>query len=645
MSEKQITPYGSWKSPISSELIVAETIMLGGPDFDGENIYWSELRPKEGGRIVIVQRTPLGSTTVLTPEPFNARTRVHEYGGHAYNLENGRLYFSNFSDQRLFRQDPSGPPYPITPETALRYADAVIDRERDLLFCVREDHRAPGEAVNTLVKVKCSGDETGGKVIVSGNDFYSSPRLSPDGSQLAWLTWHHPNMPWDGTELWMADLDTDGNVHHARQVAGGREESIFQPEWSPDGVMYFVSDRSGWWNLYRLRNENIETLYPMEAEFGQPQWTFGQSSYAFESSRRIICTYIQRGVSHLAGLDLETLQLEEIETPYTYLNGVRATPGRVLFVAGSPTEPLSINLLNLGTGQIDVLRRSSSLQFDRGYISIPKEIEFPTEGGLTAHAFFYPPHNKDFQALQSEKPPLLVASHGGPTGATNSVIDEKIQFWTSRGVAVLDVNYGGSKGYGRAYRQRLNGQWGVVDVDDCCNGARYLVEDGQVDGKRLIIRGGSAGGYTTLCALTFRDVFKAGASYYGIGDLETFVNDTHKFESRYLDSLVGPYPERMDLYWERSAIHFAERLVCPLILFQGSEDKIVPPGQSRTMYEAVKAKELPIAYLEFEGEQHGFRRAENQKRSLDAELYFYARVFGFTLADPIEPVKIDNLKG
>jgi dipeptidyl aminopeptidase/acylaminoacyl peptidase len=457
------------------------------------------------------------------------------------------------------------------------------------------------------------------------------------------LTWNHPNMPWDGTELWLGELDADASIVRTERIAGGPDESIFQPEWSPDGTLYFVSDQMGWWNLYRWREGSLEALCPMEAEFGQPQWVFGRSTYAFESTRRLICTYIQRGVSHLASLDTVTLELQEIETPYQYLTDVRAAPGRVVFTAGSPTEKLSINLLDLNTGQIAVLRRASETQVGSGYISIPKPIEFPTEGGLTAYGFFYPPHNKDFAAPQGEKPPLLVMSHGGPTGATVPVFDEETQYWTSRGIAVLDVNYGGSTGYGRAYRRRLNGQWGVVDVDDCVNGARYLDQRGQVDGDRLMITGGSAGGYTTICALTFRDVFKAGASHFGLGDLETFVKDTHKFESRYLDTLVGPYPDRKDLYRERSPIHFTDRLNCPLILFQGSEDEIVPPDQSRRMYDAGKAKGLPVAYLEFEGEQHGFRRAENIKRALDAELYFYSCVFGFELADPVEPVVIDNL--
>jgi dipeptidyl aminopeptidase/acylaminoacyl peptidase len=381
----------------------------------------------------------------------------------------------------------------------------------------------------------------------------------------------------------------------------------------------------------------------MEAEFGAPQWVFKMSTYAFESEHRIISTYCDRGTWRLASLDTATRKLERIETRYTEIISLRTAPGRAVFCGGSPTESLSIVQLDLITGRADVLRRSSTVEIDEGYLSIPRSIEFPTENGLTAHAFFYPPTNREFEAPAGERPPLIVISHGGPTSATVTTLRLNTQYWTSRGFGVLDVNYGGSTGYGRAYRERLNGQWGVIDVDDCANGARYLVGRGEADGNRLIIRGGSAGGYTTLAALTFRDVFKAGASYYGISDLELLEQDCHKFESRYNDSLVGPYPKRQDLYKQRSPIHYTERLSCPLILFQGLEDKVVPPNQAEVMYEAALKKGLPVAYVPFEGEQHGFRKAENIKRSLDGELYFYWKVFGFELAEPVEPVNIANL--
>lgn len=638
MTEPKVAPYGSWKSPITSDLTVAETIRLGQIALDGDDVYWVELRPAESGRSVVVRCTLDGQITDVTPPLFNVRTRVHEYGGGAFVVTDGTIIFSNFDDQQLYRQDPGAEPRPITPEADLRYADGVIDRRRNRLICVREDHTNDGrEAVNALVSLDLAGGN-GGQVLVSGNDFYASPRLSPDGSRLAWLTWHHPNMPWDGTELWVGEFGEDGSLGHAERVAGGVNESIFQPEWSPDGTLYFVSDRTGWWNLYRWRAGQAEPLCEMEAEFGLPQWIFGMSTYGFESAERIICTYTQGGVWHLASLDPVTGKLEGIETPYTDIDFLQVSPGRVVFLAGSPTEPTSVVQLNLATRELEVLRRSTNVKVDPGYLSQPQAIEFPTEHGLTAHAFFYPPRNCDYVGPAGERPPLLVMSHGGPTSATSSTFDLGIQYWTSRGIAVLDVNYGGSTGYGRPYRQRLEGQWGVVDVDDCVNGARYLVEQGEVDGERLIIRGGSAGGYTTLCALTFRDVFKAGASYFGISDLEALARETHKFESRYLDRLIGPYPQRRDLYQERSPIHFVERLSCPLIFFQGLEDEVVPPGQAEMMVEALRARGLPVAYVPFEGEQHGFRRAENIKRSLDAELYFYSQIFGFELADPVEPV-------
>jgi dipeptidyl aminopeptidase/acylaminoacyl peptidase len=643
MPNPQTAPFGSWRSPITSDWIVAQSIGLGAPALEGDDLYWIEVRIAEGGRYVVVKRAPDGRTADITAPPFNVRTRVHEYGGGAFVAAGGAMYFSDFADQRLYRLAPGGAPRPLTPAGALRFADARFDRRRNLLYCVREDHGG-GSAVNTLVTVKPDGDEAGGRVIVQGNDFYSTPRLSPDASRLAWLTWNHPNMPWDGTALWVGELADDGSVTSARRVAGGAEESVFQPEWSPDGVLHFVSDRTGWWNLYRYRNGQAEPLCPMEAEFGRPQWVFGMSTYAFESAGRIVCAYARQGVWHLGLLDAASGELQNVPLPYTEISEVRAAPGRAVFVAASPAEPLSIVQLDLASGAHTVVRRSSSTVPDAEYVSIPQEVEFPTENGWTAYGLFYRPRNRDFAAPPGDRPPLLVFSHGGPTGAASSALDLEIQYWTSRGFGVLDVNYGGSTGYGRAYRMRLNGQWGVVDVDDCVNGARHLVAQGEADGDRLCIRGGSAGGYTTLAALTFRQVFKAGASYYGVSDLEALAKDTHKFESRYLDNLVGPYPARRDIYVARSPLHHTHRLSCALILFQGLEDKVVPPAQAQTMFEAVRAKELPVAYLPFEGEQHGFRKAETIKRTLDAELYFYSKVLGFAPADAVEPVAIENLQ-
>ncbi len=638
----QVAPYGSWKSPVTTDLIVSETIGLAQLILDGQNTYWIEMRPSEGGRSVIVRRTPEGRIDDLTPPPFSARTRVHEYGGGDYTVSHGTIYFSNFADQRVYRQLPGSEPQPITPAGNLRYADGVIDRQRNRMICVREDHTVAGrEAVNTLVSLALDGSDQ--KVLISGNDFYSSPRLSPDGTSLAWLAWNHPNMPWDGTELWVGEITTDGSISHAKHIAGGASESIFQPEWSPDGTLHFISDRTGWWNLYCWRNGNIIALCKKDVEFGLPQWAFGMSTYAFVSAHRIICSYTEQGAWRLASLDTTTGTLSPIETPYSTIRQVRAIAGQVVFIGGSPSKPLSIIQLDLNASSIEVLRRSSKITADSAYLSLPQPIEFPTEHGLTAYAFFYPPQNRDYVAPPGERPPLLVMSHGGPTSASTSTLDLEIQYWTSRGIAVLEVNYGGSTGYGRAYRQRLDGQWGIVDVDDCVNGARYLVDRGLVDGQRLMITGGSAGGYTTLCALTFRDTFKAGASYFGLSDLEADLLETHKFESRYSYRLVAPYPEGRDIYYERSPVHFTDRLACPVIFFQGLEDKIVLPNQSELMVEALRARGLPVAYLAFEGEGHGFRRAENIKRSLEAELYFYSRIFGFPIADPAEPVVIENL--
>jgi dipeptidyl aminopeptidase/acylaminoacyl peptidase len=646
MTDPVIAPYGSWQSPITSDLIVAATVGLNAVLLDGDATYWLESRPQESGRVVLMRHADGGPVDV-TPAPFNVRTSVHEYGGGACLVDHGDVFFTHFADQRVYQLPAGGGAVqPLTPasERRLRYADFVLDRPRHRLICVREEHgAAEHDVTNTLVELPIAGGETTGRVLVSGNDFYASPRLSPDGKRLAWLTWHHPNMPWDGCELWVGELGPDGAIVNAQRVAGGENESIFQPEWSPDGALYFVSDRSGWWNLYRLTNGAAEPLHPLDAEFGEPQWVFGMTTYAFASPDQIICTYTQNGLWHLARLNTGTREFTPLDLPYTDFGGIRAARGRVVFLGASPTRPWSVVELDVATGESRTLKTASTVSLDPGYLSEPQAIEFPTEGGLTAHALFYAPQNRDYAGPQGARPPLIVVSHGGPTGATGTALSLGYQFWTSRGFALLDVNYGGSTGYGRAYRERLNGNWGIVDVDDCVNAARYLAQQGKVDGARMAIKGGSAGGYTTLAALAFRDVFKAGASYFGVADLGALARDTHKFESRYLDHIVGPYPERKDIYDARSPIFHADGLKCPVIFFQGLDDKVVPPNQAETMFEAVRAKGLPTAYLPYPGEGHGFRRAENIKRSLDAELYFYARVFGFEPADPIEPVKIENL--
>jgi dipeptidyl aminopeptidase/acylaminoacyl peptidase len=637
-------PHGTWKSPITAELIAMGDRRLDQVSLDGDDVYWVESRPADGGRNVLM-RCRGGDMIDVLQSPYDVRTRVHEYGGGSYVVDAGVVFFANFADQRLYRLADTGEPVPITPESAakLRYADAVVDVSRGRLICVREDHTGPGEAVNTIASVECTGDDAGGQVLVSGGDFYSTPRLNPDGTQLAWLAWNHPNMPWDGTELWLADVAADGSLVNHRRVAGGDRESIVQPEWAPDGVLHFSSDRTGWWNLYRLTDDRIEALYPMNAEFAGPQWTFGQSSYTFVGPSSIACVLVHEGMSRLAELNTQTHELHDIRASYSAIRNVRGHSGGVTFIAGSPTEFSAVVQWDPDGGTFTTLRKSSELVMDLGYISVAQPIKFPTEDGLASRAFFYPPTNQDYTAPAGERPPLIVMSHGGPTAAVSDALSLPIQYWTGRGFAVLDVNYGGSTGYGRAYRERLTGQWGIVDVDDCVNGARYLVEQDLVDGDRMAIVGGSAGGYTTLCALTFRDVFKAGASYFGVSDAEALAKDTHKFESRYLDKLIGPYPDRRDLYVERSPIHFTDRISVPLILLQGLDDPVVPPNQSEAMFVAVRDKGLPAAYVTFEGEQHGFRKAENIQRALEAELYFYSKVFGFEVADEITKVSIENL--
>jgi dipeptidyl aminopeptidase/acylaminoacyl peptidase len=665
----RVAPYGTWASPLSAEAIAAGRLRLSAVQIDRGDIYWVEGRPQEGGRNALVRRRSDGSIEDVVPRDFNVRTRVHEYGGGAYLVRDGVVYAVNFADQRLHRlaADGSGPE-PLTPAGACFYADIEMDHPRQRLVCVREDHTQEGrEAINTIVSIPLGPAEAGRhelRVLASGYDFYSSPRLSPDGSQLAWICWRHPNMPWDGTELWAADVDDTGALANGVRVTGGDRESIYQPGWSPDGALYFASDRTGYWQLYRATHDpdapngwsvpNVPNVLndpnaPNDpdvrlAEFGRPEWILGTAAWRFAGPSRLVVSCTRRGRWHLGVVDLATGRLTGIAPDVQPDEWLAATPHDVVLVAGFEASPDAVVRVDLATGAVETIREASAHRLDPGYVSVAEPIEFPTEGGVTAHAFHYPPRNKDYGTPAHEAPPLLVITHGGPTSAAQPTFDLHIQYWTSRGFAVVDVNYGGSSGYGRAYRERLNGQWGIVDVADAIGAARFLASAGRADPNRLIIRGGSAGGYTTLAALTFHpEVFKAGASYYGISDLEVLELDTHKFESRYSHSLVGPYPEAKALYRARSPIHAIDRLACPLILFQGLEDKVVPPNQSQLMADAVRAKGMPVAYLAFEGEQHGFRRAETIVRTLEAELYFYGKVFGFTPADHLAPVVVDNL--
>lgn len=631
----KIAQYGSWESPINADLMVSSSISLSAVAIDGQDIYWLEGRPQEKGRNVLMKLNQNQEISEITSKDYNIRTRVHEYGGGAFSVEKEKIFFVNYADQRIYyqtsHQTEDSKTVPLTAESSKRYADLILDSQHHRLLCVCEDHQDTSkEPENTIVSVDLNSGEV--KTIVSGSDFYSYPRLSPDGSQLAWISWNHPYMPWDSTKLWVARINPDGSLGEKKLVAGEANEAISQPEWSPDGVLYFVSDRQNWWNLYRINLDGeIECLQEMPAEFTYPHWIFGISLYSFVSEKEIIAAYTQNGAWYLAYLNTETKQWRNFDLPYTNILTVKAKGEKVVLIASSATQPTVVVEFNwrqeLNDHSLKVIRKSTTLTLDSGYLSIPEAIAFPTTNGLTAYGWYYPPQNQDYQGPANELPPLLVKSHGGPTAPALASFSLKIQYWTSRGFAVLDVNYGGSTGYGRDFRKRLEKQWGIVDVDDCVNGAKYLVDQNKVDGNRLAITGGSAGGYTTLAALTFRDTFKAGASYYGVSDLEALAKDTHKFESRYLDGLIGPYPESQEIYQQRSPINYVDLLNCPVIFLQGLEDKVVPPNQAEKMVTALQSKNIPVTYVSFPDEQHGFRQAENIKKAIESELSFYAEVF------------------
>ena len=632
-------PYGSWDSPITISMLTEAGVGLGGVSTDGGDLYWLEGRALEGGRQALVRRNGHGVVEDVTPEDFNSRSRVHEYGGGSYAVQDGVIISCNFEDQRVYRIE-SGAAIPITPEPKTpagdRFTDFVFHGDR--IICVRERHRVDREPVNSLVTLPVDGSDKP-RVIAKGHDFYSSPRVSPDGTRLAWLSWDHPRMPWDGTELWCAALAADGSISEPELIAGGPTESVFQPEWSPGGILHFVSDRTGWWNLFRLVDGHIEALHLMEAEFGEPQWLFGMRRYGFVTGDRIVAIYTEDGLNRVGLIEGDTLKA--VHTPYDVFGSSLGTCGDQLFTtAGSSARPMAIVRIDVDTEAVKVVKESLQIDLDPVLISHPEAIEFPTTGAAMAHAFYYPPRNPEFAGPPGDKPPLLVLSHGGPTSATTPNLNLSYQFWTSRGFALVDVNYRGSTGYGREYRNALRGQWGVADLDDCIDAALFLADGNHIDEECMAIRGGSAGGYTTLCALAFSEVFAAGASYFGVGDLASLATDTHKFESRYMDSMIGPYPEAADLYEERSPLHNLDGFSCPVILLQGLDDRVVPPAQAEEIVAALDAKGIPHAYVAFEGEGHGFRKAENIERACEAELYFYSQVFGFDPADDLDPVDI-----
>jgi dipeptidyl aminopeptidase/acylaminoacyl peptidase len=645
-----VAPYGSWASPITVDVLTGGAVGLGYVDLAEDGLYWVEGRAQENGRTALVFQPDGGEPRDVVPTGFNVRTRVHEYGGGAY-WRNGRtLFCSSFDDSRVYRFDGSDEtPRPVTPEPAephaLRYADGVVTPDGSTIVCVRERH-VGREVLNELVSFPADGSAEP-RVIVDGRDFYAAPRLDPAGRKLAWITWDHPNMPFDASDLCVADFAVDGTVSGARRVAGGGDESVLDPLWSPDGDLHFVADTNGWWNLYVERRGQIETVCQTDGEFAQAFWVFGLSQYAFLADGRIVCAITKAAQERLHILDPKAHTLTPLDLPYvTYSRSpIRAVGNRIAFCAAGTKTPTAVVTYDLDERVSQTARTSLDVDVDPRYFSEGEPIDFSGADGETAYGFFYAPTNPDFEGPADELPPLVVHVHGGPTDHETNALDLEFQFFTSRGIAVADVNYGGSTGYGRAYRQRLNGRWGEVDLGDAVGAVHALTASGRVDPSRVAITGGSAGGYTTLLALALTGEFAAGMSAFGIADLELLAAETdHKFESHYEHSLVGPYPERADLYRERSPIHHADRISAPLLILQGLDDKVVPPVQAETIIAALRERGVPYAYLAFEGEGHGFRRADSRRRMHEAELSFLAQVFGFEPADGSEPLRIDNLE-
>jgi dipeptidyl aminopeptidase/acylaminoacyl peptidase len=627
---KRKVPFGAWPSPLSAEAVAEGSVRLGGLALDGDNVYWVESRPAEQGRLALVRKRDHGVVEEVVRAPLSVRTRVHEYGGGAFAVAGGLVIFANDADQRLYRIDTARPaPWQaevLTPAHDTRYADLQIDRRLDRVICVAERARPQGEPENFIAGVSLASGEV--SVLAAGADFYAFPRLDAEGSRLAFLCWNHPAMPWDACELHVATIGRGGTLAPATKVAGGTDESIFQPAWSPAGVLHFTSDRSGFSNLFRANADGTQTcICAAEAEFATPMWVFGLSTYAWLDGKTIVCVFQKAGFWQLGTLATQTGQLDTVATHLTELGSVSAHSGRALFVGGSAAQAPALYSMSAHSREVKLFHRSSPDLLARNATARPEAMAFPTTGGATAHGLLYLPQNPDCEASDDERPPLLVICHGGPTGSTSTALSLNIQFWTSRGFAVLDVNYRGSTGYGRAYRKALDGHWGVADVEDCVAGARTLAAQGLVDGRRMAIRGSSAGGFTVLCALAFHDLFAAGASYYGVSDLEALAQDTHKFESRYLESLVGPYPQCRDIYRARSPIHAAGRLSCPVIFFQGLQDRVVPPAQAENMVAALRGRGLVAPLVTFPDEQHGFRRKETIVRALSDELAFYREVF------------------
>ncbi len=652
MPTRVIAPFGSWASPVSAAKVASAGTTRGTLEelhLSGDSAYWSQILPEQGGRSSLTRWTPAAGTQPLLPSGFSVRTRVHEYGGGALVIGRGFLCFVNDLDQRLYRLDPGRPPRPITPEPdapgSLRYADGELTTDGRQLIVVRERH-TDGTVVNDLALVSTTG-EAHPRTLIDGHDFYAFPRLHPGGHLLAWTTWDLPDMPWQGSQLWVAGLDGDGNLGTPRRVAGGEGESIFQPAWSPDGRLHFVSDRSGWWNLYALQPDGTPSaLLPVSADLGLPQWGLGFSRYVFLPGGDIACLVTDDGMDGLCLLSPNRGRLDRLPTGLTccYPPQLRWDGRSLWMLGGSPQLPQSVVRFDVARRQRQIVHTPIDVNLDDRDLSIPEHHSFESTDGRTAHAFYYPPRSARFRGQRQERPPLLVASHGGPTSSAHTFLSLWIQYWTSRGLAVVDVNYGGSSGYGRSYRNLLQGQWGVIDVEDCVQAAVALANQSRADGNRLLIRGSSAGGFTTLSALAFYRVFAAAASYYGVADIEPLAQTTHKFEAGYFDWLIGPYPQAKTLYAARSPIHHLERFVTPVILFQGEEDRVVPPAQSASLAAALEARRVPHVLLTFPGEGHGFRNADNIRACYQAELSFYAQVLGFPLGERLPPVPVRHLE-
>ncbi|WP_444931411.1 prolyl oligopeptidase family serine peptidase [Microbulbifer sp. SSSA002] len=638
-------PYGSWKSAISADLLVEGSVRLAEASLVDGRYYWLESRPSEKGRNVLVQYCPQNGRRDLTPAPIAVRSKAHEYGGGSCLVHADSVYFVLAEDQRIYRMKlDSAIPEAITAEKNSRYADLIIDPLRNRLICVEEDasEDTQGEEPRARIIAIDLDDPLAqpAKTLQEGADFYSNPSLNPAGDQLAFLRWHHPNLPWDATELCIAKLNPQGDAEEITQVAGGENESIFQPQWSPLGELCYVSDRNNWWNLYKLGQD--EPLWKKEAEFATPQWVFGMSTYGFISAKDILCTYTQNGCWHLGMVNMQSGEHKTLSQPYCDIESLHCENGRAVMIAAGAESFPAVTAFDLSSGTTEQIASSNSRSLPAELFSVAQAVTF-TAGERSVHGFYYPPHNPSFKAPAGDKPPLIVFSHGGPTGATSAGLNLKVQYWTSRGFAILDVNYSGSTGYGREYRDRLANKWGIYDVEDVCAGAEYLVEGGLADPDRLLIKGGSAGGYTVLAALTYHNTFKAGASHYGIGELSSLAKDTHKFESRYLDKLVGPWPSAEKIYHQRSPINDVEKLSCPVIFFQGMEDKVVPPNQAETMVAALRKRGIPVSYITFASEGHGFRSGDSIKLALEGELEFYSRIFNFPLAEPGPGITIENL--